>query len=279
MRPISLEGFERPKSMAAGPAPMLQWVKISDLVVDPAYQRPILGKGRANVVRIARDFRWAFFAPVVVSPVEGGLFAIIDGQHRATAAALVGFESVPCQVVVAAREEQAAAFKAINGVTTPISRMALQAAALVAKEPWAVEVAEACACAEVELLRYPVPVERQAPGQTMAVGAIAQCLRQYGRDTLVTALQCVTQTSNNTPGMLSARIIKALCEVLDSAPTWRDAGLSLLEVFDEIELEAIHDASALDAATRGGGRSAAIAHRVRAELAKRLPAPYQIAAE
>jgi hypothetical protein len=42
---------------------------------------------------------------------------------------------------VAAREEQAAAFKAINGTTTPISQMALHAAALVASEPWAVQIA------------------------------------------------------------------------------------------------------------------------------------------
>jgi ParB-like nuclease domain len=72
------------------------------------------------------------FAPVVVSPVAGGKFAIIDGQHRTTAATLVGFDSVPCQIVIAAKEEQAAAFKAINGTTTPISIMALHAAALMA---------------------------------------------------------------------------------------------------------------------------------------------------
>jgi hypothetical protein len=111
---------------------MLQWLKITDLVVDPTYQRPIVGTGRRNVTRIARVFSWSCFAPVVVSPVEGGLSAIIDGQHRTTAAALVGLETVPCQIVIAGREEQAAAFKAINGVTTPISRMALHAAALVA---------------------------------------------------------------------------------------------------------------------------------------------------
>jgi hypothetical protein len=39
----------------------------------------------------------------------------------------VGFDSVPCQIVIAAKEEQAAAFKAINGTTTPISIMALHA--------------------------------------------------------------------------------------------------------------------------------------------------------
>src|SRR3984885_2712674 len=164
MRPISSEGFEKPNSTSPGAVPMLQWLKIEDLVVDPAYQRPIVGNGRRNVERIARAFCWSCFAPVVVAPVEGGKFAIIDGQHRTTAAALLGFDSVPCQAVIAAREEQAAAFKAINGTTTPISQMALHAAALVASEPWAVQLAHVCACAEVELLRYPVPTDKQAPG-------------------------------------------------------------------------------------------------------------------
>jgi hypothetical protein len=192
-------GLPEPQSASPGAAPMLQWLKIADLVVDPAYQRPIIGKGRQNVDRIAGTFSWSCFAPVVVSPVEGGKFAIIDGQHRTTAAALVGFESVPCQIVIAARKEQAAAFKAINGTITPISQMALHAAALVASEPWAVQIAHVCACAEVELLRYPVPTNKQPPGQTMAVGAITRCLKQYGEATLITALQCVTQTSNNQP--------------------------------------------------------------------------------
>jgi hypothetical protein len=49
MRPISTEGFEKPASLPAGAAPMLRWMKIEDLVVDPAYQRPIIGNGRQNV--------------------------------------------------------------------------------------------------------------------------------------------------------------------------------------------------------------------------------------
>jgi hypothetical protein len=283
MRRISTEGYEAPKSVSAGPAPMLQWISISDLVVDPSYQRPILGKGRKNVDQIARSFSWSCFAPVVVSPVEGGKFAIIDGQHRTTAAALAGFDTVPCQIVIAAQQEQAAAFKAINGITTAISPMALQAAALVAKEAWAVEIADVCARAEVELLRYPVPTDKQSPGQTMAVGALSQCLKQYGSDTLITALQCVTQTKNNQPGMLSARIIKALCSVLHESPQWRDRGLALLEAFDEIDLGEIQTISALDAATRRIGRVVAIAERVRAALQglllPQVNSVYRIAAE
>jgi hypothetical protein len=266
MRPISTEGFEKPESAAAGAAPVLQWMRIADLVVDPAYQRPIVGQGRRNVDRIVRSFSWSCFAPVVVSPVEGGRFAIIDGQHRTTAAAILGIESVPCQIVIAAQEEQAAAFKAINSTITPISQMALHAAALVANEPSAIQMAHVCACADVELLRYPVAVNKQGPGQTMAAGAMARCLQQYGEVMLITALQCVTRTSNNKPGALTARMIKALCAVLHGNPGWLDRGVALIEVFDSIDLMAIQNASAVDGSVKKVGRVQAMSDRIQAEV-------------
>jgi hypothetical protein len=268
MRSISTEGFERPKAPAAGAAPMLQWLKIADLVVDPSYQRPIVGTGRRNVERIARTFSWSCFAPVIVSPIEGGKFAIIDGQHRTTAAAILGFESVPCQTVIAAKEEQAAAFKAINGTTTPISKMALHAAALVANEPWAVQIANVCARAEVEILRYPVPADKQSPGQTLAVGAISGCIKQYGEKTVVAALKCITQTSNNQRGAMSARMIKALCAVVHEEKQRYD---SVLEACESIDLLAIHDNSVVEAAVKKVGRVQAIIGAIRAELNRLTP--------
>jgi hypothetical protein len=127
---------------------------------------------------------------------------------------------VPCQIVIATQEEQAVAFKAINASTTPISQMALHAAALVANEPAAIQIAHVCACADVELLRYPIAVNKQRPGQTMAAGAIARCLERYGEATLIAALQCVTRTSNNKTAALSARMIKTLCAVLHGNSGW-----------------------------------------------------------
>ena len=100
----------------------------------------------------------------------------------------------------------------------------------------------------------------------MAVGALARCLRQYGEATLITALQCVTRTSNNQPGALSARTIKAMCYVLHSDRERRDSGLALLEAFDSIDLMAIEDASAMDAAVKKIGRVQAMADRIRADL-------------
>jgi hypothetical protein len=271
MRPISTEGFEKPDSTSPGAVPMLQWLKIEDLVVDPAYQRPIVGNGCRNVDRIAREFSWSCFAPVVVSPVEGGKFTIIDGQHRTTSAAILGIESVPCQIVIADLSAQAAAFKAINRTITPISQMALHAAALVANEPWAVQIAHVCACAQVELLRYPVPIGKQSPGQTMAVGAMTQCLKYYGEATLITALQCVTQTANNQPGALRARTIKALCDVLHRNPDWRESGLSLLEAFDSIDIMSLQEDSAFDAAAKKVGRVQVMSERIQAELCRIRP--------
>src|SRR5688500_473120 len=115
MRPISIKGYKAPTPPDTGAAPMLQWLPIDQLVVDDSYQRPIQGGGKVNVQRIAENSRWSRFAPVVVSPVEGGKYAIVDGQHRTTAAALAGMSDVPCQIIVASAREQAEAFSAING--------------------------------------------------------------------------------------------------------------------------------------------------------------------
>ena len=269
MRPISTEGLEKPPAVSAGAAPELQWLPVADLVVDASYRRQEAGKGRRRVNRIARNFSWSHFTPVVVARGEQGKFVIVDGENRATAAALAGFAKVPCQIINASREEQALAFKTINGTR---SRMASHAAAMRASDPLAVEVAEVCLRADVELLRYPVPVTRQLPGQTMAIGAIAQCLRRYGAATLITALQCVTRTTNRQRGALSARMIKALCEVLDSDPQLRDSGLALLEAFDAIDLIALQRVSLREAVTQKTNPLQVLVDAIRGELG-RFPTP------
>lgn len=104
-RPISTEGFKSaPVVIDMGPAPKLEWIDISDLVVDDSYQRPIARAGKTNIARIVSNFRWCYFAAVVVSPIEGGKYAIVDGQHRVTAAAILGITSVPCQLILADRK-------------------------------------------------------------------------------------------------------------------------------------------------------------------------------
>ena len=211
---ISTKGFLKPaRAPDVGPAPLLQWIPINQLVVDAAYQRPILGAGRQNVNRIAAHFDWTKFAPVIVAPIEGGLFAVVDGQHRTTAALLVGISSVPCQVIQADPSRQASAFRAINGSTTRVSALALHAAAIVAGDTDAVALDRVCREAGVEILRYPVSSDRIRPGQTLALEVLNKGWRTLGDRKFKRCLWCVTKTSNNVPGALCADVLRALFEL------------------------------------------------------------------
>jgi hypothetical protein len=88
--------------------------------------------------------------PVIVAAVEGGKFAIVDDQHRTTAAMLRGIESVPCQMVQADRAQQAAAYAAVNGnatKTTPFH------ARLAAGHDDALKLGDVCSAAGVTIAR------------------------------------------------------------------------------------------------------------------------------
>lgn len=271
LRPIDASRFaglpERPE---IGVAPMLQWIKIADLVVNDLYQRPISGAGVTNVRRIAVGFRWSKFAPVVVSPVEGGQFAIIDGQHRTTAAALLGIEAVPALVVIADARAQAEAFKSINGNVTKVSPLSLHHAAVMAADPEAVEIQRAADAAGVSICRYPKPVGNLAPGETLALNTIRIGLRDLGFDAVVSGLQCVTETENNRPGGLSAIVLQAIFALLAENKKWRDAGEALLAAFDNIDLATEVEETQVTRRPKGVPLWTALTDRLRARLLEAL---------
>lgn len=271
MRAISADEHDSSIPVCAGEKPSLQWLSIKDLVVDLSYQRPIDGRGQATIRSIARSFQWSYFTPVIVAPVENGKFAIIDGQRRATAAAMAGFDSVPCQLVTADPEQQAISRRIISGVGRTTSRMKAHAADLTTSDPSAIRLNAICARAGVELLRYPVPVDRQGPGQTMAVAAMNQCLQRYGEETLITALQCVTQTNNHRPGVLTASMIKSLCAVLSGDHFRRDSGLALLEAFDAIDLAALQRTASTEALRNKIPATQALCQHIRHQLERTFP--------
>ena len=256
MRAISsgLDDFARiapPPDLGA--VPDLRWLPIERLVVDDSYQRQIGGAGRKNVRRIAENFSWSKFSTVVVAPVAGGGYAIIDGQHRTTAAALLGFAEVPCQIIIASHAQQAEAFGAINGSVTAMSNLALFAARVAAGDAEAAALAEACSSCGVEILRYPIQASRLKAGQTIATGALVRIWARSGRDILVAGLDAIMKSANReTPGVLKAPIITAVIEVLEESPEWRAAGEALFDAFDALELlQALADSTA-EAARRGG---------------------------
>lgn len=238
LKPLSIERFERPVSeFAAGPAPQLQWIEVRSLAVDESYQREINKRGAANVRQIAEHFDWSKFAPVIVAPVEGGLYAIVDGQHRTTAALIRGIDRVPCQVVQADRAKQAEAFAAVNGNVTRTTRSQLHHAQVTAGDAKALEVKKVCEAAGVTIPRRNLSRAVAKVGQTQAVAVLFRCLDTYGRNTLISALQCVTQTGGGNPGHLTAVVIEGLCRVLYDDPKWREAGSGLLDAMDDFDFD------------------------------------------
>lgn len=241
-----------------GARPTLRWIAISDLLVDPAYQRDIFRRGARNVGRIAREFDWSKFAPVIVAPVDGGKFAIVDGQHRTTAAAARDVLEVPCQIINVGPQSQAESFAAINGAVTQVTALQIHAAKVHAGDPHAMAIDAACRAAGVTICRYPVPASNMKPGETLAIGAIEKAFRSFGPDLLSRALRCITRCGRDNTGLVKAAAIEALCGVLDAEPGWRDPEVRLLSAMGQFDLGARMESAVADARRRRSTVSAVL---------------------
>lgn len=215
-RRIDTLGFRNPPKFEGdvGEVPALVWIKITELFVDESYQRLIGEHGLSAVYRIAKEFDWKKFGALVVARV-GDKFALIDGQHRAYAAALRRLLEVPCTVVQATTEEQAAAFAAINAKVVRVNDLSIHRAAVAAKDPAALRLNAVCERAEVTICRYKSPENALKPGETLALGTIRSCLKRYGEEALVLALQLIQHKHRHQTSMLRAPLIHAMVWVVN----------------------------------------------------------------
>lgn len=153
-------------------APSLDWIRIADLVIDDRYQRALTPASWHAIQKIAAAFQWAWFSPVLISPIAGGRYAVIDGQHRCHAAALCGFASVPCMVVHIAPSDQARAFAGVNGNVSRITIHQLYRASLVAGEDWAVQCRDVVAAAGCALATANPSAKDRKAGMVYCIGMV-----------------------------------------------------------------------------------------------------------
>lgn len=239
----------QPKS--AGRPPKLAFLPLSKLRIDDTYQRAIERRGLNTIARIHNEFDWNRFAPLIVAPVPGkGLFVIIDGQHRATAALLRGLDMVPCSIVDAQAREQAGIFAAVNGNVTPVSKLQLFKAGLAARTPWAVEIEEVCNAAGLVPLTYPKSRSEIKPFQTMAIGTLQREIRRYGVAELTDALRwAVKQPQAAEPGYWNSDAI------VGAGASWREMK-GKRKTVDESVGQASKEVRIRDLKKRGYSRSA-----------------------
>lgn len=270
-RLISVDGMapaER-SPLDRGPKPTFDWIPLANLRVNETYQRPINQQGVTSIRRIAANFQWLKFGALRVAPIQATtpqLYAVIDGQHRATALALLKVSHAPCLISEATEAEQAAAFAAINTNVIRVHGLTAYRAALVSGDPAAKTLESVCASAGVKVCPYPLPVSKIKPGETLAIATLQQAIRRYGADTLKLALRCITETSNNLPGAVHANAIQALCEAIEAQPKAPNPK-AFIPLFEEIELDTLDsDARAEKARFTGDTARARLRDKIKATI-------------
>ena len=131
----------------------------------------------------------------MAAPLPEGVFAIIDGQHRAHAAALAGQVRIPAMVVEVDPARQAAAFAAINTDRTAVSRYHLLRAAISAGEPVALKSVAAVESAGCRLMPYLKGTAHRQPCEIFSTSLVLDHVR-FGRAAVVTrALMAIKLSS------------------------------------------------------------------------------------
>lgn len=211
LRPIDIPETP-PHALADQPAPQLMWVDLADLRLYDVYQRPVAARA---VGRIAADFRWSRFSPVLVAPIEGGGFAVVDGQHRAHAAALCGIAKLPAMVVPMSQAQQADAFRHVNGAVTRVTPYQMWRAARAAGEPWAEAVGRAVEAAGCRITSNMGGHQRK-PRTVSQVGLIRRYIDAGLEELVTTGLRALAraEATRDAPEAWTGPVIRSWLDAL-----------------------------------------------------------------
>lgn len=170
-------------NLITGERPRLDWVPISKIRVDDAYQRSIK---KARVTQILREFNWAHFQPVMLAEHEDGTYTVFDGQHRVEAARQhPNVKDVPAAIVTFDESyQEAGAFIGVNVNRSTITNIERYYAGIEAGDEQMMAVCSAleeAGCEVVEAGKY-----SPAPNKTAAVASVNRAIKLYG-ETAVTA--------------------------------------------------------------------------------------------
>jgi len=208
--PVSISGLV-PGVPSTG-MPIFEFIKPTDLFVDPAYQRSIGERGLSQIRRIIEGFDWAKFKPPICAYAEhegATVLKVLDGQHTAIAAASnPNIPEIPVMIVEA--EDTAAQAKAFIGQNTQslrVTNLQLHQAAIAAADEDALTLELTCTASNVKLLRNPNSYTGDGSRQTIAVKQIEALIARRGR---VVARQVLETIANAERGPITASQIKAV---------------------------------------------------------------------
>lgn len=247
---------ETPQTPADQPAPMLDWVRIDRMVIDETYQRDLTATNWTAIRKIAAEFHWSRFSPVLLAPVANGHFAVIDGQHRVHAAAICGFEAVPAMIVPIDRGEQAKAFSWVNSAVVRITPHHIYKAALAAREAWAVTADAAVAAAGCKLMTSKYSAAAKQPGQVFCIGLIRDLVQKGHAEDLRIGLAAIRayDTQGRVP-LYSDYVLAPFISAIAASHAFRQIDhISLLQQHDPFKVMNAVDRQIADQQVEGARR-------------------------
>lgn len=166
-------------------------VAVSEMYVDPTYQRPL---DERHVDKIVRKYAPELWMPLLVAPMPRG-YAVVEGQHRYEAAKRLGIMLLPCVVKHMTQAEQAAWFIRSNESRKPVSRLHKHRALVLAGDSVAMALDRAATSAGVrigsgnhlafrcmEALYYVVSTERKLKQDGIVSRALSILFRAWPKD-------------------------------------------------------------------------------------------------
>lgn len=163
-----------------GRKPKLVWVEPTQLLVDGTYQRDLSRQSVRLIREIIKSFAWNQLKPPIAVEVASG-YHVIDGQHTAIAAASIGVTALPIFVVEAETViERANAFVGHNKRRLNISRLQIHRAMVAAGDEDAMDVANVCRRAGLNLRHKNGVNSKLNIGDCAAVSTIESLVQRRG---------------------------------------------------------------------------------------------------
>ena len=212
------------KPSPLGDKPELKWIKIDSLVVPSQYQRSIKSlASQKNIAHMKQNWSWAECGALIVcmepdsKPVQ---YSIIDGQHRYRAALLNGkISELPC-VVISERDvpKQAESFISINENRVKLHILHKYQALIASGDPDALALETILKKCKVAIAACAFSGNECPPNVTMAVGTLLKMMETHSERQIIWALTVITEAYPDTPGMLSANLIRAMGRFIKEKP-------------------------------------------------------------
>jgi len=266
---VSLQGRKVPT--LKGAFGCLEWLELSQLVIDTRYQREPGPRGEKHIRKIALEFDCRQFAPIICAPRNAaGQYAVIDGQHRCAAALARGdVGRVPAWVVggEADLKSQAQAFMAINAKNARVVPSALWFARRAAGDPAAQTLFDLCERAGVEICRYAKPNRKRRYNETMATGEIDQAQRTHGDAVTLRALTVLVRASALAQRSLVVQGAIRAMVVLARENAWRMPDVEhVAQAFARLDYYALEAEAAVAAVKSGRARAEHVVELIRARM-------------